>query len=188
MNTDHIADTRKLLRTLDKNPALMTPDASEPAKRAALTLIETALVLWYDGHEALERAADYGGYGYAGSGGGEGHGKGGHSSPTERAALSNRTDDFTADGAELKALMSETQGQAKILARKVRLLLHTAPKESETAAHRCKVPGCDFPEDKEGYCSTDYQYVRRNGHMPSEAVMKARRQAREDRRLAGSTP
>lgn len=175
---------RQLAKYIERPDEARQADAPPALEPEAVELAGSLITVFLDGPAALQRARDFGGRGYAGGGGGEGSGKGGHTSPTETAALSDRADDFTQAGHTILAKTTEATAALNVAARTIRQLLATAPPVSDVEGARCKVPECTDLAVKDGFCSTDYQYVRRTGTMPTAEVLRARR---AERRLAGST-
>lgn len=169
---------RQLARYLEQPTEPRQADAPPALEPECYELAGSLVTVFLDGPEALRRARDYGGHGYAGGGRGEGSGKGGHSSPTERAALTDRPDDFTHAGNQILAKTTEATAALNVAARTIRQLLDTAPPVSDIDGARCKVPECDDLAVKDGFCETDYQWVRRHGAMPSKDDLTARRRKR----------
>lgn len=190
MNPTDLADALQLLRSLDRNradkPDVLNPQ--DPGKLTGLALIAAGARIYFDADQALERAHDYGGRGYAGGGGTEGRGKGGHTSPTEQAAnldssMPGVTDDFTRQGDELRSTLIEARGHAIDARRRAHDLLTSAPPKSEADEARCAeyaTGGCEDFAVKDRRCGACYEWMRTNpgeSHVP-KSVIEGRRQRR----------
>lgn len=174
--TQRIRDLRKLARYLEQPNTTRPADAPPDLEPEAIELIDATLTIFFEGPTALRRARDYGGRGHAGGGQPEGRGKGGHSSPTEQAALNDRADNFTQAGDTVLAKTTQATAAANVAAHTIRQLLTSAPPVADV--DRCKTPDCDDIDGKDGYCLACHRYVNRNGHMPDAETLRARRSER----------
>lgn len=165
---------RQLARYLEQPTDARPADAPPALEPECIELARSLVTVFLDGPEALRRARDYGGRGYAGGGRAEGTGKGGHSSPTERAALTDRPDDFTLAGHQVLTKTTDATAALNVAARTIRQLLTTAPAQTQVDEARCTTIGCTDLEVTKRRCRWCYDFVRRHGHEPTDTDLATR--------------
>jgi len=187
VNPDELALTKRLIRHLEKqangdHPETLHP--TDPGKTAGLELIAAGTRIYFDADDALHRAHDYGGRGYAGGNQAEGRGKGGHTSPTESAATLDHSmpgipDDFTAAGQQLRRSLTDATGMAGKAKRQAERIMSTAPPKTEADKAKCRTIECGDLDVKAGHCATCFEWRRtHDGREVPAAVIEARRHGR----------